>query len=111
MLLDIYKERLKGINICTSLGLEELYRTDEKTFYFYLMYCFLANLNIEYDLRTNVLLSNAITLFCISADNKSISEYYSKYIDLKETPDQIKKIMAELKQEEFKALNIWQVND
>lgn len=97
-LLEIYSCRVDLKEVATTEQLEALLAADEKRFYFALMLFFLEKTDLSWGIRWTPQLANAVTLFCKSCALPAVNRYYSKYINLKEIPTQIKKIAAELKQ-------------
>lgn len=107
-LVKLYEVRLNGYKIDKEEDLENLLITDEKTFYFALMYFYLTKKDLGSMIRTNVILSNSVTLFCLSCDDSSINKYYAQYTNLREVPEQIIKIHNELDKLSLKdQLNRW----
>lgn len=93
---QLYEDRMRGIALDTEQDLENLLVTDEKKFYFALMYFYLTEKDLGDMVRFNVILCNVITLFCVSCNDSEITKYYSHFLDVEEIPLQCKKIYNEL---------------
>lgn len=96
-LILLYKARLGGIEYEEEHQLEDLLVKDEKKFYFLLMYLYLIDKDLKDTVRLNMILCNAISLFCIGCNDDKITEYYSKYLNLTEVQEQAQKIYKELR--------------
>lgn len=94
---ELYSKRLEGKNISSTEGLEDLIISDEKSFYFALMYFYYNKKDLGYMVRYSSVLVTAITLFCLTLKDTKVTEYFSNYLDLDEIPDQIRKIYNELR--------------
>ena len=96
-LKNIYESRIKGLKTDTVRDLEIIGLTSERELYFVLVYFWLTNKDLsEYNLLSSLVVRLCIENLCDSSEKSSIGDYYEKYIDVKESSQQVDKILREI---------------
>lgn len=115
MLIDCYRERLEGIEINTTEQLIALMHKDERLYYLYLVYAYLADLDLKHIVNYNYAeLRISISLLCKEADEVEvydIRKYYSRFLCTDESSTQASKVAQEIRRDRYKQKLMEQYGD